>query len=154
MRVALFLCVLGFLGPLAACTAPERGVRDTSVRMNAVVDVAPARLAGTWQEVAGIGRGAGGAWTIAAAPGGALRVSGPDGTGEGHLSPGGKLTLSQFRAPLYLLWIDADDRTLVLGTPSGAPAIVLDRRPALPADRAAAVREILAWNGYDLTRLK
>ncbi|MBV7378770.1 lipocalin [Maritimibacter dapengensis] len=151
MRVALLFCTLI---ALASCAPTPRGVRDTDVTMNAVVGVADTRLTGDWIEVAAIGRTPGGSWSITASPDGGLIVTGPDGVGRGSLGPTGRLTLSTFLEPLFLLWIDADDRTAVLGTRSGAPAIVLDRRAALPADRAKAVRDILDWNGYDLSQLR
>ncbi|HBZ45662.1 MAG TPA: lipocalin [Maritimibacter sp.] len=151
MRVVLFLFALV---ALTACGSRPGGLRDTSVQMNAMVGIPAARLAGHWQEVAAIGRQPGGTWAINVDGTGGLIVDGPDGIGQGRLSETGKLTLSTFAAPLFLLWIDVDNRTAVLGTPSGAPAIVLDRRAALPADRANAVRDILDWNGYDLGQLR
>ena len=45
-------------------------------------------------------------------------------------------------------------RTLVIGTPSGEMGFILNRDGRLPADRLAAAREILEWNGYDLERLQ
>lgn len=54
----------------------------------------------------------------------------------------------------WVLWVDVDRRTLVIGTPSGRFGMILNRDATLPPDRAAAARDILAWNGYDLTRLR
>jgi apolipoprotein D and lipocalin family protein len=51
-----------------------------------------------------------------------------------------------------VLWADADYRTLVIGTPDGSFGFILNRG-GFPADRLKAAREILAWNGYDLTQL-
>jgi apolipoprotein D and lipocalin family protein len=48
----------------------------------------------------------------------------------------------------WVLWADADYRTLVIGTPSGRFGFVLNRDPALPPDRLQAVRDILRFNGY------
>lgn len=153
MRAVLFLSLT--LLSLAACGGPASGPRDTSVQMKAMVGIDPARLDGQWREVAGIGRTSQGApWRIGTKPNAGLIVEGPDGVGEGSLSATGKVTLSTFPAPLYLIWIDADNRTVILGSTAGAPAIVLDRADRLPADRATAVRDILAWNGYDTDRLR
>ena len=45
-------------------------------------------------------------------------------------------------------------RTSVIGSPDGRVGWVLDRSRDIPRDRLAAAREILAFNGYDLTRLQ
>lgn len=55
--------------------------------------------------------------------------------------------------PLWVLWADADNRTVVLGTPSGAYGFILNRDPSLPSDRLNAARDILAFNGYDVGKL-
>ena len=55
--------------------------------------------------------------------------------------------------PLWVLWADADNRTVVLGAPSGAYGFILNRDAKLPADRLTAARDILAFNGYDVTSL-
>lgn len=54
----------------------------------------------------------------------------------------------------WVLWVDADMRTLVIGTPSGDFGFILNRGRKLPTDRLVAAREILGWNGYDLRRLR
>ncbi len=53
----------------------------------------------------------------------------------------------------WVLWADADYRTLVIGTPSGRMGFVLNRDAALPADRVKAVRDVLNFNGYHLDQL-
>ena len=53
----------------------------------------------------------------------------------------------------WVLWADADYRTLVIGTPSGGMGFVLNRDAAMPADRVKAVRDILRFDGYHLDRL-
>lgn len=135
---------------LAAC-APAPGPAS----MTSVAAFAPARLAGSWHEVAAIGRAPGTLWKIAADPSGALAVNtGRDGIGQGRMTGPGRFALTSFAAPLWVLWADADDRTLLLGTPDRSFAILLDRSPRIPADRLAAAREILAWNGYDPRALR
>ncbi|MEZ5912411.1 MAG: hypothetical protein R3D84_09475 [Paracoccaceae bacterium] len=55
----------------------------------------------------------------------------------------------------WVLWLDSGARTLVVGTPSGDFGAILDREgAAIPPDRMQAAREVLAFNGYDLTRLR
>jgi apolipoprotein D and lipocalin family protein len=41
-----------------------------------------------------------------------------------------------------------------VGTPNGRAGWVLNRDPVIPADRWAAAREMLDFNGYDLSRLE
>jgi apolipoprotein D and lipocalin family protein len=75
-------------------------------------------------------------------------------SGHGNLTPkgDGRFAVPGSDVPWWVLWADADERTLVLGTPSGAFGIVLDRGK-IPADRAKAATDILAWNGYDISLL-
>lgn len=56
-------------------------------------------------------------------------------------------------ADWWVLWVDADFRTMVIGTPSGAFGFVLNRQAQIPTDRATATRDILRFNGYDTARL-
>ncbi|PTX56772.1 apolipoprotein D and lipocalin family protein [Litoreibacter ponti] len=56
--------------------------------------------------------------------------------------------------PIWVIWVDKDHRTAVLGTPSGRMGMIINRTPRLRADRLRAAREILAFNGYDLTQIR
>lgn len=56
-------------------------------------------------------------------------------------------------APYWVLWVDEGYRTAVVGSPSGRVGWILNREPDIPADRLAAAREVLDFNGYDLTQL-
>jgi apolipoprotein D and lipocalin family protein len=76
-----------------------------------------------------------------------------EGGGAVAWQPGGRLALPGIAEPLWVLWVDADYRTVLVGTPSGALGFILNRGGALPADRLAAAREIFDFNGYDLSRL-
>lgn len=158
---------------LAACSAtsspPADGFRDRGrpIYSNAVYD--PGRIAGDWVQVAAFAAGEG----PGCAPG-RVQVGGSAAalTGAGALClDGARLAVSGALAQVgpgrvrpaeaegvldqdwWLLWVDADYRTLVVGTPSGAFGFILDRGGSLPADRMAAAREVLDWNGYDLGRL-
>ncbi len=53
----------------------------------------------------------------------------------------------------WVLWVDADYRTAVIGTPSGSFGWILDRSRSGGEDRIKAAREILDWMGYDMARL-
>jgi apolipoprotein D and lipocalin family protein len=151
------------LGLLAACAPkppPEAVLRDLArpVYSNASYDFA--RLEGTWVQVADLA-----ATDTGCAPGQmqvaggqvtwSLCLNGRPANGQGALQAAGpgRFTLPGLAPVVWILWADADDRTLVLGTPGGQFGVILDRG-ALPADRAKAATDILAWNGYDVALLR
>jgi apolipoprotein D and lipocalin family protein len=80
---------------------------------------------------------------------GALR----EGAGAVAFEAGGRFALPGIDEPLWVLWVDADYRTVLVGTPSGRLGFILNRGGPLSQDRLAAAREILDFNGYDLSRL-
>lgn len=172
-KAATRLALLATLA-LAACgskTETREAFRATAKPIYSSAALDPARLSGTWQQVAaftntpGKGCRAGGAKIAASGPDLALRArlcldgSARDlattlaTTGPGRLTPTGKAP-----APLnrqwWVLWADTDLRTLVIGTPDGSFGFILNRGGALPADRLTAARQVLAFNGYDTTRLQ
>ena len=53
----------------------------------------------------------------------------------------------------WVLWTDDGYRTAVVGAPDGRSGWILNREPTIPADRLTAAREVLDFNGYDLSRL-
>ena len=53
-------------------------------------------------------------------------------------------------AAYWVLWLAEDYETAVVGTPSGRAGWILNRDPQISADRLAAAKEVLAFNGYDL----
>lgn len=64
----------------------------------------------------------------------------------------GRYHLPQLALPIWVLWIDADNRSMAIGTPDGGLGMILSK-DAIPNDRLMAAREILAWNGYDLAKI-
>lgn len=48
----------------------------------------------------------------------------------------------------WILWADADRRTMAIGTPDGSFGFILDRAPTGGEDRIAAARDIMEWMGY------
>ncbi|MEP3345717.1 MAG: lipocalin family protein [Litoreibacter sp.] len=56
--------------------------------------------------------------------------------------------------PIWVIWVDEDHRTAVLGTPSGRFGMILNRTKTLRSDRLKAAREILEFNGYDLAKVR
>ncbi len=115
-----------------------------------------ARLSGAWHQVAGFGT---------ACSGGAIEVGAttrfdlclPDGQKQGAgamvATKPGRFDL-QGVGPLWVLWADADNRTVVFGAPSGEYGLILNRDLSLPADRLTAARDILAFNGYNVAMLQ
>lgn len=56
-------------------------------------------------------------------------------------------------ADYWVLWVDEGYRTAVVGAPNGRSGWILNRDPVIPADRLTAARDVLEFNGYDLSRL-
>jgi apolipoprotein D and lipocalin family protein len=151
---------------LCACAVPATtpGFRDPGRAIYSSAVLAPRQIAGSWVQVADFASKPGcraAAVTIRpAGPGlevaGHLCLAGRQMAVSGPLVPvgPGRFALSGLADPLWVLWADADVRTLVLGTPSGRFGMILNREAGLPRDRATAAREVLAWNGYDLERLQ
>ncbi len=55
--------------------------------------------------------------------------------------------------PVWVHWLDVNNRTAAMGDPNGTRVWIMDRTGA-PGDRLKAAREILEWYGYDLSRLQ
>lgn len=159
------LAACGFAA-LISCAPPAgrsafRAPQDP-IYSNASFDLA--RLEGSWQQVAGFsGSGPGceaGAATFTGDPTGGITgharlcVAGREHSWSGAVTAAGpgRFTLGKGDA-WWVLWDDADNRTLVIGTPSGAFGFILDRKAPIPPDRLVAARDILDFNGYDLARL-
>ncbi len=85
---------------------------------------------------------------------GALRViegtAKVDGPGRLKVRLGGSPIASDY----WVLWVDEDYDTAVVGTPSGGAGWILNRTPDISDDRLAAARAILGFNGYDLSQLE
>ncbi len=71
--------------------------------------------------------------------------------GDGSNTPGSPIegTAREF----WVLWVDDDFRTAVIGTPDGTLGWIMDRPGAASRDRTVAAREVLDFNGYDVARL-
>ncbi len=160
------LVVLAIL--VSACVprqAPQTVTfRDTSRQIYSIVAFDPAATAsaGPWTQVAGFATAATGckSGSLTYSPGAdglhvsyALCLSGQRVEGQGRVEPAARFTLPGVAAPLWVLWADADMRTMVVGTPSGQFGFILNRGGAISSDRLAAARDILRFNGYDLDAL-
>lgn len=144
---------------LSACTAPkpepQASFRDTSRQVYSIAALDPARIGGRWVQVAGFGDACrGGAMEIGAVTQYALCLPAGAKSGQGAMTSSvpGRFDLPGV-GPFWVLWADADNRTVVIGAPSGTYGMVLNREAALPADRLKAARDILEFNGYDLAKL-
>lgn len=152
---------------LAACgrtPEPAPALRDTARPMYSSTSLDIGQLDGIWQQRGTVGG------TGSCSPGGLdlhLASEGVTGswilclgddrrTGQGAVvaTGPGRFTLPGLDDPVWVLWTDADNRTLVLGTPSGAFGLVLDRKGDIPDDRRKAAADVLAWNGYDAGLLR
>ncbi|MCV3271220.1 lipocalin family protein [Roseobacter sinensis] len=154
---------------VAACApAPEPGYRDTAVPISATTRFSPAAFAGEWLVVeafptAFFPQCASQHWdamTEAESPRLVVRCDGqPAFDVPMTVDPRGVLRLgssdldSDSRA-LWVMWMDEEARTAVIGTPSGEMGWILNRGPDLRADRRAAARQIMAFNGYDVAGLQ
>lgn len=55
---------------------------------------------------------------------------------------------------LWILWADADRRTMAIGTPDGSFGFILDRERTGGEDRIAAARDIMDWMGYRVEEMR
>lgn len=155
------------LALLAACAPPPPGLRSPAVPISSAAAFDPARFVDVWHVAAAYGDEArcgplAETWNPTGAQ--SFRVTGtfcgPNGArafvadatmrGPGRITramPGGAETL-------WVLWVDADYRVAVIGTPDGRFARVLSRTPAVRADLMRAARDVLHFNGYDPAGLR
>lgn len=160
--------VLAFL-ILAGCAAFP-SYRDTDVRLNSMAVFDPAKYSGLWYEVASYEAPFQKGCTDTQArytmrEDGTLDVlnqCNKDGTttqiaGAAWVVGPGRLKVQLDGVPLaadyWVLWVDDDYQTAVVGTPSGRAGWILNREPSISADRLEAAREVLDFNGYDLEPL-
>jgi apolipoprotein D and lipocalin family protein len=143
---------------LAACAPEPQGLRNAETPISSAVAFDPARFADVWHVVAAYGGEARcGPLTETWVRTGQARFDvtgtrcGPNGarafmeaasvTGPGRITRGAE--------QLWVLWVDADYRVAVIGTPSGQFARVLSRTPGVREDLMRAARDVLRFNGYD-----
>ncbi|MDO6585797.1 lipocalin [Salipiger sp. 1_MG-2023] len=141
---------LGLLLLLCACAAPKLppaplSLRDESAPIASQVDAALARLSGDWVVIEGAGVRPG---ARIAVHDGLMRI-------DGAPMPIADEGMGRFRLagqPIWVHWIDADNRTAALGEPGGTRVWIMDRGGA-SGERLSAAREILTWYGYALDRM-
>ncbi len=156
---------------LAACGPVYR---DTSVPMQTVSRLDLERYTGRWYEVASFPVSFQRGCTATTADY-ALRADGtigvvntcrrgdPDGpvsqiAGTAEVVEPGRLKVRLGRVPFagdyWVLWVAEDYGSAVVGTPGGRAGWILHRDPAIPEDRLATARGVLAANGYDPSALQ
>ncbi|TMV12705.1 lipocalin [Arenibacterium halophilum] len=152
---------------LAGCMPGGGGspYRDAAAPIAATTRFEPARMAGRWDVVALFAEGDVAApppvtyaWDAAAehlvvvpeADGPQARFAPLRVVAPGRLRPLGRDGVDD---EIWVLWSDADYRTVVLSNRAGSFGQILNRG-ALAPDRLAAAREILDWYGFDLSLLR
>lgn len=161
--------LIGLVLLLVACSTVPKTItvgryRASDAPIYSIAALDTARLVGTWQQVAGFGpkgKCSSGQVDIAKTAAGLavayqLCLSGVGATGSGAMQPDGRgrFVVPGQPGPWWVLWADTDYRTLIIGTPSGQFGFILNRGGVFSADRIAAAREILDFNGYDLRQLQ
>ncbi|MFW2541924.1 lipocalin [Primorskyibacter sp. 2E107] len=143
---AMILCgaLLGCVPkPLPSVFIP---LRNPTVQIASQADVTIPRLAGDWRVVEGAGIAPGARITI---EGTTIIINGmrlpflPEGNGRYAMGP----------EDIWVHWLDVDNRTAALGEPGGSRVWIMDRT-GRPGERLQAARDILAWYGYDLSRME
>lgn len=152
---------------MTACAPANPGLRtpDAQISSSAVFD--PGRFVDVWHVAAAYsGEATCGplaeTWTRTGAEG--FRVTGtycgPNGSrafvADARMTGPGRIarTMPSGEEALWVLWVDADYRLAVIGTPDGRFARILSRTPVPRDDLMRAARDILRFNGYDPAGLR
>ena len=72
---------------------------------------------------------------------------------QGEVTGPGRFRLEGASEEYWVLWVDEGFRTAAIGTPDGSFGLILDRKPRGGADRMVAAREMLDFNGYDVSQI-
>ena len=159
---------------LSAWAGPLETYRDATVPIASKALFEPARYLGLWHEVARFPvpfeEGCVGVTAeYTARPDGLIGVRNTCRTADGSIRSTidgtaeivgpGRLKVRFASVPFvasdyWVLWVDQDYTVAVVGAPDGRSGWILSRTPQISADKLAAAREILDFNGYDLSRLK
>lgn len=139
--------------------------RDPAQTISSAALFDGARFQGDWQVVAAFGTDAGCGvlqerWQADA---GGFAVQGTRCTLSGktkyatraRLTGPGRISrdLRDGAEQIWILWVDADYRVAAVGTPSGGFGRILVRPGQARADLITAAREVLDFNGYDISKL-
>ena len=162
MKRALF-----WLAVLAGCAGPAhetaQGLRDSKALIGATSRYDAARFKGAWLVRDSFGDGVAQVALVETTKGPAFQLCTQVGCGDGgtlwlaQQQGQGRYALSRpdgSTRTLWVLWVDEGFRTAVVGNPAGDFGWILDRSASGGADRIAAAREILDFNGYDTDQLR
>ncbi len=170
------------LGLLAACATPVSEhddsslfevYRDTAAPISSAALFDPERYVGTWYEIARFPVpfqqgcvGVTAEYQLTGSDSLSVKNTCRDAAGDvvsviegtAEIVGPGRLAVSFPSVPsgasdYWVLWVDEGYRTAVVGAPDGRSGWILNRSPVIPADRLAAAQSVLAFNGYDLSRL-
>ncbi|MEE4188577.1 MAG: lipocalin family protein [Roseobacter sp.] len=162
LKCALFVLLL-----LTACGTVYR---DKQTPLVPQADFDAARYLGTWYEIARYPVPFQAGCTATTATYGAIdadtisvinqcRQGSPEGAlnqikGKADVTGPGQLTVRFakvpfLRGPYWVLWVDEDYETAVVGVPSGRAGWILARQPQITQDRRNRAEEVLRRNGYD-----
>jgi len=161
-RVTAIRLALGCIALVGCAPVPEAGeaFRDLAAPITSVALFEPAKFAGHWETIASYDADSCALDVVATTSemidlaerkcAGGVAHSIAQITGPGRLTPKGGAHKGQ---EYWVMWVDQTYRTAVIGTVTGEFGMILNRTADIPSDRLQAAREILDWNGYDLTRL-
>ena len=156
-----------WLAVLAGCAGPApetaQGLRDSKALIGATSRYDAARFKGPWLVRDSFGDGVAQVALVETTKGPAFQLCSQVGCGDGgtlwlaQKQGQGRYALSRpdgSTRTLWVLWVDEGFRTAVVGNPAGDFGWILDRSASGGADRIAAAREILDFNGYDTDQLR
>ncbi|WP_093921876.1 hypothetical protein [Sulfitobacter brevis] len=156
-KAALALLVAGVVGACAADkpTAPTAplSLRNPSAPLGGTSRFDLGRFTGDWVTRACLGP-CGATVSFTQSLTGAVIET--DTSGSRAYLPGnlGILRATEGDDILVVMWVDEGFRTAVVGTADGRRAAILDRQATGGADRITAAREILDFNGWDISQLR
>lgn len=128
--------------------------------MSSVAAFDPLRFSGRWNEVeAYVPQGAscviGGLTFTPQKSGDATWTEGPCADGAPIRGLARRVGPGRFDVKgqtIWVLWVDQSYNTAVIATADGR-AHILSRQLSIPTDKRQAARDILGWNGFDLSQL-
>jgi len=159
--LALALALLAGCGARVPDTA--HGLRDSKALIGATSRYDAERFKGPWLVRDSFGDGVAQVALVETTKGPAFQLCTQVGCGDGgtlwlaQQQGQGRYALSRpdgSTRTLWVLWVDEGFRTAVVGNPAGDFGWILDRSASGGADRIAAAREILDFNGYDTDQLR
>lgn len=152
-------CVAAFLalGLLVGCekeTVQQAdvtvGLRNPTVPLGGTSRFEAARFAGKWETVACIGSCAAQVIYQSAGADALTRITATRQQTYRVTAPG----ILRGTDTLVVMWVDTGFRTAAVGDAAGTWAAILDRRRPGGADRIKAAREVLDFNGWNVSKLR